>query len=75
MTKRPTGSDLSDGPEVRRTENPRGLLCGKALAQTRATSQRQLPTDHEHVVSTHGYQTDHRRCFFRPITQLRKGER
>ena len=37
-------------------------LCGGAFeVSIRETSQRQLPTDLEHVVSTHGYQTDQRR--------------
>ena len=29
-------------------ENPRDFLCGRASARTRASSERQLPTDHDH---------------------------
>jgi len=54
---------LSSWSEFWQTENPRGLLCGRTLVRTRDASQRQLPTNHEHVVLTHGYQTDHRRYF------------
>jgi hypothetical protein len=32
-------------------------LCDR-LSRTRETSQRQLPTDHDHAVSTREYQTD-----------------
>ena len=32
-------------------------LCDR-LSRTRDTSQRQLPTDHDHAVSTREYQTD-----------------
>ena len=32
-------------------------LCDR-LSRTRATSQRQLPTDHDYAVSTREYQTD-----------------
>jgi len=43
-------------------ENPRGLLCDRPLAETRATSPRQLPTDHDHDGGPQGsireYQSD-----------------
>ena len=46
----------SSSPSTHEGE-PSESLCDR-LSQTRDTSQRQLPTDHDYAVSTREYQTD-----------------
>jgi hypothetical protein len=56
-------------------------LCGRSSDQTRATSPRRLPTDHDYAVSTREYQSDqpsrnyldhHLRCLLMKEERRRK---
>ena len=49
---------IADSRGAHGMENPRGTLCGEPSSSTRATSPRQLPTDHDCAVSTREYQND-----------------
>ena len=52
---------MQHGGQLRGTRNGEsslGPLCGEPLGSTRATSPRQLPTDHDYAVPTREYQSD-----------------
>ena len=49
-----TGSDR----EAYGKEDPHPLLCGRLFSRSRATSVRQLPTDHDYAVTIREYQVD-----------------
>jgi len=46
------------GPGVLDKENPRKFYAAGSTSPIRLPSVRQLPTDHEHAVSTREYQSD-----------------
>ena len=69
-------------PRPRKGESSH-VLCGTATAPTRASSPRQLPTDHVHAVPTREYQSDqssrsrlacHRPCCPKPVLQAHHRE-
>jgi len=46
------------GREAHGKEDPHPVLCGRLAGQTRATSVRQLPTDHDYAALIREYQID-----------------
>ena len=53
-----SGNRVGDGTRAHGKENPPIFYAVRTLFPTRASSQRQLPTDHDCAVSTRGYQSD-----------------
>jgi len=51
-------SSAGGGRGVLDKENPRTFYAAGSRSPTRVPSARQLPTDHEHAVSTREYQSD-----------------
>ncbi len=67
----PISTELSSWPEVRRTENPRWLLCGRNSFRTRGSSPRKLLTNHEHVARPTDIRLITVDAYFRPAAELR----